>query len=97
MVAPVCISGASVSIPEETLPHFAGKRIRIFAHNDRAGQAAAQRWTEQLKDIATVDQFSFDGLIQSDGQPVKDRNDLLKISGDSYRRNAKLIDGVTKL
>ena len=85
LVAPVCISGASVSIPEEALPQFAGKRIRIFAHNDQAGQAAAERWTEQLKDIATVDRFTFSGLEMSDGKAVKDLNDLLKISGDSYR------------
>jgi hypothetical protein len=31
--------------------------FRIFAHNDQAGQAAADRWTEQLKDGATVDRF----------------------------------------
>ena len=78
------------------LPRFSGKRIRIFAHNDAAGQAAAQRWAEQLKDIATVDRFTFQGLEMSDGKPVKDLNELLKISGDSYRGNAKLIDGVMK-
>lgn len=78
MVAPVCMSGASVSIPEEALPHFAGKGIRIFGHNDQPGQAAVERWTAQLKDIATVDRFSFRGLIQSNGEPVKDLNDLLK-------------------
>jgi hypothetical protein len=32
----------------------------------------------------------------SDGKPVKDLNDLLSISGDSYRRNAKLIEGVMR-
>jgi hypothetical protein len=96
LVAPVCMSGASVSIPGEALPRFAGKRIRIFAHNDQAGQAAAQRWTEQLKDTATVDRFSFQGLEMSDRQPVKDLNDLLKISTDSYRRNAKVIDNVMR-
>jgi hypothetical protein len=72
------MSGASVSIPRESLPHFAGKRIRIFAHNDQAGQAAAERWTSQLKDTATVDRFSFEGLEMADGKPVKDLNDLLK-------------------
>ena len=79
VVAPVCISGASVSIPGDALPRFSGKRIRIFAHNDQAGQAAAERWTEQLKDIATVDRFTFQGLDMSDGKPVKDLNDLLRI------------------
>ena len=59
-----------------------------------AGQAAAERWTAQLKDIATVAQFSFEGLEQSNGKPVKDLNDLLKIAGDSYRRHAKVIDVV---
>jgi hypothetical protein len=46
--------------------------------------------------MATVDQFSFHGLIQSDRQPVKDLNDLLRISGESYRGNAKQIEGVMR-
>jgi hypothetical protein len=96
LLAPVCMSGARVSIPGEALPHFAGKRIRIFAHNDQAGQAAAERWTEQLGDTATVDRFIFRGLEMSDGQPVKDLNYLLRISGESYRGNAKLIDDVIR-
>jgi hypothetical protein len=96
VVAPVCMSGASVSIPGDALPHIVGKRIRIFAHNDAAGQAAAQRWTEQLEDTATVDCFTFGGLEMSDGKVVKDLNDLLRISGDSYRGNAKRIDGVMR-
>jgi hypothetical protein len=96
LVAPVCISGASVSIAGEALPRFSGKKIRIFAHNDEAGQRAAERWTEQLKDIATVDRFTFQGLEMSDGKPVKDLNDLLRISGNSYRRKAKLVDTVMR-
>jgi hypothetical protein len=96
VVAPVCMSGVSVSIPGDVLPRFSGKRIRIFAHNDEAGQAAAERWTEQLKDIATVDRFTFQGLDMSDGKPVKDLNDLLSIGSDSYRKNAKLIDSVMR-
>jgi hypothetical protein len=50
--------------------------------------------TEQLKDVATVDRFSFQGLEMSDGKPVKD--DLLKISTDSYRSNAKIIKGLLR-
>jgi hypothetical protein len=97
VVAPVCISGASVTIPEEALPYLWGKRIRIFAHQDQAGQAAAGRWTEQLQDMAMkVDLFSFQGLRQHDGHLVKDLNDLLKISTDSYRQNAKRIRNVMR-
>jgi hypothetical protein len=48
-VAPVCFSGASVTVPEDALPFFWGKRIRIFAHQDQAGQAAADRWTLQFQ------------------------------------------------
>jgi hypothetical protein len=73
------------------------QEIRIFAHDDQAGQAAANRWTEQLKDTATVHRFTFEGLEMSDGEAVKDLNELLKISSDSYRRNAQRIDGVIRL
>jgi hypothetical protein len=62
--------------------------------DDDAGQEGADRWTEQLKEIATVDCFTFHGLEMDDGEAVKDSNDLLRNTGDSYRRNAKLVDGV---
>jgi hypothetical protein len=55
------------TIPDAAAARFAVKRIRIFAHNDQAEQAAAERWTEQFEDMATVDRFSFQGLEQSDG------------------------------
>jgi hypothetical protein len=89
LVAPVCLSGANVRISEETLPRFAGKRIRIFAHNDEAGKAAAERWTEQLKDIATVDRFTFKGLEMADGKAVKDLNEPLKIKRARSRMDGK--------
>jgi hypothetical protein len=53
-----------------------------------------RRWTQQLKDTATVDRFSFEGLQQADGQPVKDLNDLLKISGKSQRKNSDAIKNI---
>jgi hypothetical protein len=34
---------------------------------------------------------------RSDGDPVKDLNDLLRISPESYRMNAKAIDNVMQL
>ena len=57
---------------------------------------AADQWAAQLEDTATVDRFSLQGFTQAEGEPVKDLNDLLKISGDSYRRNAKVINEVMR-
>jgi hypothetical protein len=55
-------------------------RSGFSPHRDQAGHGAADRWTAQLQDAATVDRFSFQGLSGSDGEPVKDLNDLLKSS-----------------
>jgi hypothetical protein len=38
----------------------------------------------------------FQDLSRSDGQPVKDLNDPLKISGDSYRGSAEAVDNVMR-
>jgi hypothetical protein len=46
---------------------------------------------------AALTTSSFHGLSMSDGEPVKDWNDLLKISTDSYRENAKAINGYMRL
>lgn len=78
LIAPVCMGGATCSIHRDALPLFRGKRVRIFAHSDEAGQAALRRWADQLQDVqAEVDGYSFDGLLKADGSPVKDLNDFL--------------------
>ena len=75
--APVAMLTASYKIPGEALPMFAGKRVRIFAHSDAMGYAAAVRWTAQLKQIAgELDAFAFTGIRTHNGQPVKDLNDF---------------------
>jgi hypothetical protein len=77
-VAPVCMTGAACQIHEDALQMFRGRRVRIFGHADQPGQAATIKWTEQLRSVqAEVDGFSFSGLVQADGQCVKDLNDLL--------------------
>ena len=74
----VAMLGASLSIPEDALPLFAGKRVRIFGHADDAGRKAAARWATQLETVgADVDAFDFAGLVQVNGSRIKDLNDAL--------------------
>lgn len=83
--APVAILGASQLIHADALPLFAGKRVRIFGHDDAAGARAVERWDAQLADIvADVHAFSLAGLRRADGAPVKDLCDLAAISPDDF-------------
>jgi hypothetical protein len=90
--APVAMLGASPPIHTAALPLFAGKRVRIFGHDDAAGARAVDRWAAQLAAIgADVDAFSFTGFWRTDGQPVKDLNDLLRVHPDDERQLAPAI------
>ena len=82
--APVAMLGATQRIHATALPLFAGKRVRIFGHDDLAGRAAVDRWATQLVSAgADVDAFSFAGLMRTDGQPVKDLNDSILMDAAS--------------
>lgn len=84
-VAPVTMLGGCARIHTDALPHFTGKRVRIFAHLDETGDTAANRWAEQLADAgATVDAFSLAGLRRTDGEPIKDLCDLAAIHADDF-------------
>ena len=92
-VAPVCLIGASLTIPGECLAAFTGKRVRIFVHDDAEGFAAAQRWAQQLRGVAAlVDGFTLDGLTRIDGLPVKDLCDLASIDADSWEANRDAVE-----
>ena len=89
---PVAMLGASQRIHEDALPYFAGKRIRIFAHADEAGREGAERWARQLGDVGgDVDAFSFAGLQQVKGEPVKDLNDALALDAPSFAQAERIL------
>jgi hypothetical protein len=98
MCAPVGMLGAGHRIPAAALPHFRGKRVRIFAHIDapnprgeRPGYEAAARWETQLAEVgASVTTFDLSGLRQSDGSPVGDLNDLARVSADDFEAEPEL-------
>jgi hypothetical protein len=90
--APVAMLGASQRIHADALPMFAGKRVRIFGHDDSAGRGAVERWAAQLATVgADVDAFTFAGLVQVDGQPVKDLNDSLLMEAASFARVERML------
>lgn len=73
--APVAMLSAAYKLPAETLPAFAGKRVRIFAHDDASGYQACERWQASLAPHAReVDAFSFAGVITREGNPANDLN-----------------------
>jgi len=90
--APVAMLGASQRIHPDALPLFTGKRVRIFGHDDEAGRGAVERWAGQLASIgADVDAFSFAGLQQMNGKPVKDLNDALLMDTASFAQAERML------
>ncbi len=96
IVAPVLLSSASVNIHNEALPLFSGKRVRIFPHMDSAGYEAAIKWEHQLQPICnSVECFDLSDLIKTNGDKIKDLNDLTLMSADLWeldRETHRLMD-----
>jgi hypothetical protein len=93
LIAPVAMLGASLRIPNKALTLFAGKRVRLFPHADKAGQNAVALWAAELGQCALkVDGFSFDGLTRNDGEPVNDLNDFFKVDYDQWESFRGVID-----
>ena len=89
----VAIFGAKTRIIDAALPLFAGKRVRIFAHDDTSGYSAAATWAATLKAAgAALDSFGFTGFCQSDGCPVSDLNDFARIDPDQWESERALIE-----
>ena len=89
---PVAMLGASQRIHPEALPMMADKRVRIFAHADDAGRAAARRWRNQLATLrCTVDAVDFSGLRKKDGSPLNDLNDCTQVHPDDAGQLQELL------
>ena len=87
----VAMLGAAQKLKSDALTTLAGKRIRIFSHNDRSGIAATKRWAKQLKNVGSVvDAVSFDGLVQSDGAEVSDLNNLCNVHADVFEQHEEI-------
>jgi hypothetical protein len=64
-------------------------------HDDERGYPAALKWKGQLQNIALkVDRYAFDGWRQSDGEPVKDLNDLLRVDVDDWEQDRRTIESI---
>ena len=91
MVAPVCMTGASLSIHEAALPYFAGKKIRIFPHIDEAGKNAAVRWERQLRRVSRdVECFNLANIRLVNGVTAKDLNDVCYFHPDDFEDDREL-------
>jgi hypothetical protein len=94
--AVVCMTGAGLRIPAECLPAFKAKRVRIYCDADSSGRAAAVRWEGQLREAgAVVDAFDLSGLLQADGKPVKDLNDVCRMAAPE-RAALGLMEGMNQ-
>lgn len=81
-ILPVAMLGKAEMHPE-AVQLMRGHRVRIYPHNDPdgGGLKTAVRWSTQLSQSGCqVDLFHFDGLNRTNGQPVKDLNDLTTIN-----------------
>jgi hypothetical protein len=88
--APVAMLSAAYNIPPPTLTMFAGKRVRIFAHDDATGYRAAARWQAALEPhAAMVDAFAFAGIRTRAGQAAKDLNGFAQC--EATDENEKLL------
>jgi hypothetical protein len=85
-VAVVGMMGSTNTIPEDALPAFVNKRVRIFPDEDEAGNKACLKWFKQLRKAgAKVDYFSLDECPN-----VKDLNDLTSVDPDTFEKHREL-------
>jgi hypothetical protein len=76
-ILPLMMPSATATINTCLINCFADKRVRICAHNDQEGIAAAQKWQDQLEPTGVVVDIWVPPRIQlPDGGFSKDLDDL---------------------
>jgi len=70
---PVAMMGAGQNIHAEALPFFQDREVRILAHPDESGLAAAKNWHKQLAAVGA--------RPRADQLQGGDLNDLVKLHG----------------
>src|SRR5439155_16021559 len=87
----VAALGAGVKPLTDDAEEFRGRRVRIVADADPAGEQAAVQIGQQLAVIADeVQIFNLAGLNRDDDVPVKDLFDATRIDYDSFEANRDL-------
>jgi len=90
-VGVVVALGSAIKLAQEDLERLRGRRVRIPADADRAGEQAAIRIAQQLASVAEeVQIFDLAGLNRDDGLQVKDLFDATRIDYDSFEANRDL-------
>ena len=73
--AVVVMASASPAIHPEALPHFSGKRVRIFADDGHAGEQASRKWHGQLLQAGATP----DILSLADVPGISDLEELMRL------------------
>jgi hypothetical protein len=92
-IHPVAMLGRGLTISTKALQYFRNRRVRIYPHNDPDGhgEKAGEFWRKQLTEAgAETDLFSFRDLRKTNGDPVKDFNELIDLKLNQTKQLTKL-------
>lgn len=81
-MAACAMLGAKQTILADALPCFAGKCVRILAHDDEAGTAAAKRWAAQL-----VQAGARVSAVRLRFDDARDLNDCTRLSPERFHHH----------
>lgn len=92
-IAPIAMLTGACDIAAQALPHFAGKNVRIFPHQDGPGIDAAERWQTQLVNagVKHLDFFNFKAC-EVGAVKIKDLCDFNQPGGAAGIQPTKLLE-----